>query len=590
MKHLFISLLALLAVSAQAQLMQWRIHPNFSSLRLADTYDAIVTDSAGISTLWDLNGHPLVSTPDRIMPLFGGFAASVSPDLNRITGIYRSNGSFINLASKGYGVAMGYPYFEGQNLVIRQDKEGYNIIDSKGRLRFRTPYPRIYPFSHGLVSCMGYINPKKKAGPCSLYYDEKFNEIALTLKGKKVQVERVQHLSTIADEGKGIALINNQFYFFDAATHELSPILSSKEKHVHLELPFEEAVSMGSVSEPAIINAIGEKGENVIFKFDRQGYPISINFGDHTVDFFRNPRFLPAAETNLWRFQDEESGLVGIGYNEADTLLPAQFVEVPFVFGDDAIVRIGDQYGQVHLDRQSSLSVEINKSEDIAFLHHNAEVPIRADMPSYISPTGARILSCTQGMHVDQVSIQSRQNRNGSYAIFNSTLDFPIGLSADTLSEISYPVQLVYEGLTSSTIYANANAWHYKYFDVRVPTSEIEIKDGNVKFNFYIERTNNEKNFPFEVSVNANGLNYTLDKISESYYRCHIKRLKEGDNAIVVQVTEQGCPPVSCPVDVTYNKPKAQGSSSAKKNETVAIKVKTKKEEKPKATKIIIPI
>lgn len=590
-----LTLIALLSATAlQAQVVQWRIHPNFNSLRLSDTNDAIVTDSAGVSTIWDLNGRRLVSTPDRIMPLFDGFAASVSSDLNRITGIYRTDGSFTDLSNSGYGVAMGYPYFEGQYLVVRQGKAGYNIIDSKGRPRFRTPYPRIYPFSNGYASCMGYINPKKQTGPCCLYYDDKFTEVTLTLKGKKLQVERVQYLSTIADDGRGIALINNRFYFFEAATRNLTPILTSKEEHVHLELAFEQgqAIAKGTVSEPAIIKAAGAKGEEIQFQFDRQGFPVAIVFSDQTVSFPRNPRHLDPTETNIWYFKDEASGLYGITLDN-DTLLPAQFDAVPALIGDDAIVRLGDKFGQIHVDRQAYFQVEINKSEDIAFLHRTAEVPLRIDMPSYISPVGARIISGTRGMQVDQASIQARQNRNGSYAEFNCELSFPFGLSADSLAQISYPIQLEYEGLTTNTLYAKANAWHFKYFDVRVPTSEIEIKDGNVKFNFYIERTNNEKTYPFEVEVDANGLPYTLDKISESYYQCRIQRLKEGDNSIVVQVTEQGCPPVSCPVDVTYKKPvaKTEGAAPTKKQETVAIKVKKAPEAKPKpAKKVIIPI
>lgn len=591
MKYLhLLPLFLLLAAPLKAQVMHWQIRPNFTSLRLADTNDAIVSDSAGMSTIWDLSGHRLVNTGDRIMPLFNGFAASVSPDLRRITGIYRAGGTFTDLSSKDYGVAFGYPYFEGQYMAVRQGNEGFNLIDSKGRPRFRTPYARIYPFSQGLVSCMGFINAKKKTGCCSLYYDEQFREVAITFNGKRIPAENTQFLSTVGDDGRAIAFVGGNAFWFDASTHSLSPLNASSGTQVRLENGYQKSVTVGSSTEPRTVRGVGAEGEVIEFTFDSQGYPYSINYGDRTEAFSRNPRIITPPATSLRRIQDDETGLIGLAA-DADTLLPPQFTEVPILFGDDAIVCLNGKYGQVHLDREAQFQVQLNKSEDMAFLHHTLQVPIRVDMPNYVVPTTSRIISGTRGMRIDQASIQSRQNRNGSFAEFDCELIFPEGLSADSLASISYPIQMVYEGLTSHTLFATANAWHFKYFDVRVPTSEIEIKEGNVKFNFYIERTVSEKNFPFEVSVDAKGLHYTLDKISESYYQCRIQRLKEGDNSIIVQVTEQGCPPVSCPVDVTYKKPKPAQGTTTKKAETVDIKVKKQTEEKPKpAKKLIIPI
>lgn len=580
------------ASTLQAQIAHWRIHPHFNSLRMADSGDAIVSDSAGVSSIWNISGQRITTTSDHIMPLFDGIAASVSPDLRMITGIYHPDGSFISLQGKGYGVAFGYPYFVGKYLTIREGNEGCNLIDQKGRLIFKTPYYRMYPFSKGLVSCMSYMKPSKRMGPYCLYYDEKLQEVPIKLNGKTVPIDHIQFLSTVADDGRAVALINNYFFWFEAESRALSELKTPRGEHVHLDKAFEKAVTNGPWGEPQTMTAIGAKNEVVTFKFNQQGYPVTIEFTDHTITFPRAPRVLEARLTNLSRIIDEKTGLIGICLDQ-DTILPPQFTEVPVMFGDDAIVCLGDKYGQIHIDRDASFELQLNRNEDMAFLHRNLDVPLRIDMPSYISPADSRIItSPTVGFEVDLSSIKSRRTKNGSFAEFDCTLKFPQGLSSDSLAQIIYPLQYSYEGLLSSTLHVSANAWHYKYFDVNVPTSEIEIKDGNVKFNFYIKRTSHEKNYPFEVQIDAKGLPYTLDKISENYYQCFIKNLKEGDNSIIVNVTEQGCPPVSCPVDVTYKKPnKAQGTTHAKKSENVVIKVKKNAEvEKKKPTKVIIPI
>ena len=149
----------------------------------------------------------------------------------------------------------------------------------------------------------------------------------------------------------------------------------------------------------------------------------------------------------------------------------------------------------------------------------------------------------------------------------------------DARNEITYPTQIVYDGLKSPIIPFKVKAWHYKYFNVDVNDAETSIHQGTLSFTFNInaERNPGEAVYPTSVNIQTDSLQCELEKISETRYKCKVLALAEGNNNIIVQILEQGCPPASFPFEVTYTKPAAKTRNKPAVKEDVVIKKKTRK-------------
>ena len=62
----------------------------------------------------------------------------------------------------------------------------------------------------------------------------------------------------------------------------------------------------------------------------------------------------------------------------------------------------------------------------------------------------------------DATSKKAKDTANGNAILYKCTLTIPEGLP-DDITDVTFPVQMVYEGLTSAVIPCPAQAWHYKF-------------------------------------------------------------------------------------------------------------------------------
>lgn len=83
--------------------------------------------------------------------------------------------------------------------------------------------------------------------------------------------------------------------------------------------------------------------------------------------------------------------------------------------------------------------------------------------------------------------------------------------------------------------------------------------------------------YPTNINILTDSLEYEQEKLSEIRYKCKVLGLREGLNNITIQIIEQGCPPASFPLEITYTKP-----SLRTKKENVEIKKVTKVPVTPK--------
>ena len=234
----------------------------------------------------------------------------------------------------------------------------------------------------------------------------------------------------------------------------------------------------------------------------------------------------------------------------------------------------------------SKFKISINKDRPIDFKHQKYETTIRLDMPKIISASKTWIeVDPKTGCEIDMQSEEKKETSFGNTVQYKCFLTIPESLPDimynDERNEISYPTRVFYDGLKSPIIPYKVMAWHWKYFNVDEIESERSISQGILSFSFNInaERSPGEAAYPtnVEIKTESDSLYCELEKISETRYKCKVFNLIEGNNTIVVQVKEEGCPPASFPFDVTYTKPVAKTRNKPEVKEAVTITKKTKK-------------
>ncbi len=272
-----------------------------------------------------------------------------------------------------------------------------------------------------------------------------------------------------------------------------------------------------------------------------------------------------------------DNDLYGLFWDQEEQL-PPQFEEWPFCFGDRAIVKKAGKYGLLQFHPEDRFQLSMYKGKDIPFKHQTLETNIRLDLPTYISAEKTAIeVDPSSGCEVDRKSAVMKNTQFGNYIQYDCVLHIPDSLS-DVPTEIVYPTRILYDGLVSSTIPFTVKAWHYKYFVVDVLETERVVDNGSFSFTFDINvgLEYGDEAYRREVSVQTDSLAVGLEKISETRDKCLVRDLKEGSNSIVVQVEEQGCPPVSFPFEITYTKPVAASKNQPAVVENVTIKKKEK--------------
>ena len=204
----------------------------------------------------------------------------------------------------------------------------------------------------------------------------------------------------------------------------------------------------------------------------------------------------------------------------------------------------------------------MNKGDDIAFRHQKYETTLRVDFPTFVpSLTTTVEMENTEGCELDKTSRIAVDTESGNYVQYNCVLSIPPSLP-DELTEVSYPLHIVYDGIRSGVIPFKVKAWHYKYFVVDLDDNQTSFSDRTLSFVFNInaERIAQDAIYPTDVTVLTQSAETILEKLSETRFKCSIPNLQEGFTAFDVQVVEQGCPPALFPFVVEYHaaKPKTR--------------------------------
>ena len=564
-------------INTKAQIAKWLIPPSYEKIQLADGIDAVMTETSGVKTVWTMDGQQLFSCKDELYPFKEGIALSVKQGTSQTLAAYKQNGEKILI--EGCNVAQNYPYYSNGKLLVKKG-EYYRFVDTEGTVQ-EGKYTNAYPYFNGYATCETYSNFEKLKDPYHLLIDENGTLVNFYNQDKLIDNSDLQFVSSINDENIGIVVAKSKVFFFNGISKKLSPVFAKDapnpnlKEQVKLISDIEDSFLQISDSTYVLIAKYG-KNDTVSICFDTMKRPVYIKRNDAVQFYKSNSVSGKKHESDLTIKKKGDS--FGLYWNNSEEMLPPQFDKIITCFADKALVELKGKSGMLRIIKDESFKLKMNKGDDIAFRHQKFETSIRADFPTFLNAEKVNIeVDSNSGCDVDKTSKNPKNTENGNFVEYNCVLNIPSNLP-DELTTIKYPVTIYYDGLKSSKIPFDVNAWHYKYFVVDVDDSQTTLENGTVSFIFNInaERFINDREYPTAVNLITDSLKYEYEKMSEVRHKCKVYSLNEGINNIVIQVIEQGCPPASFPFEVEYHKPVAKSRNKPAQKEQVVIKKKEK--------------
>ena len=564
-----------LAGLANAQIAKWLIEPLYDDIHMAVGIDAIVTDSANTKTLWSFEGRRLATTPNEIFDFRENRSVSTVPGTANIACVFKNNGESIKI--ENCNVAHAYPYYSCGKLLV-QEGIYYRFVGVDGSFN-GGKYTKAYPYFNNYASCQTFLNMEKQKDPYFLLVNKNEEMVQFSFNGKNFDTDDIEFISSVNDENLAIVVLKHKLYKFNGADGSLSPVFASEDEtnlknQAKLDGDLNMCYKKVDDNTYVLTAKCGKNGE-VSFEFDNMLKPVSFTTNGETKKY--SVREEVKREFTSPLRMETEGNLYGI-YWESEVMLPAQFEKLSTCFENKAFVKLNGKFGILAIDKDAKFSLKINKGNDVAFLHQKFETAIRVDMPSYILSDKTYLeIDPSCGIELDKTSREMKNTESGNFVEYNCVLNIPENLP-DEIEEISYPIQVVYNGLKSPVINHKINAWFYKKFEVEEDETQRHVEHGTLTFVFNIKNAQLDGSIvKFDVSVLADTLSVQReDKMSETRYKYKVDGLNEGINNIVVQILEQGCPPASFPFEVEYHKPVAETETKPAEQEKVVIKKKAK--------------
>lgn len=590
MKKALISLsLVLSCLSMNAQMTRWIMQPGYDKIYIASGAPLLISDSLDTSSIWSIKGKKIAVTNDVIHPFKEGLSVTTKKNSEEITGFFNSQGKFTSL--KNYSVTYDEPFFRDGFLLV-QSNNRYCFININGEEERFGYYVKMYPFNNGFATCFTYEQVDKLKNPYYTYVTADNSPITFSYNNKVFDKKDVEFLSSVNDEGVGIAIIKHKVYLFDKNARKLEPVFANKtETNIKRQVSVDGELNeyLMDMKDSIIIRGKGSKTEFVRFNFDKFLRPTKIYYADRTEEYKHKTVKAEKYSSPFSPFKSNEN--YGLNYKD-ETVLPEQFDEIGFCLNDFAVVRIDDKWGMLTFDPNLKYRLIMHNGKDIAFRHKDVATTIKLELPVIISADKCRFdVDERHGCIIDKISLETKNTENGNYVQYNCNLTIPDSLP-DVITEIQYPVQITYDGLKYPIVPIKTKAWHYKYINVDLDETETTLEQGNVSFtiNISADKQPGENDYPFEVEIKTDSLQTELAKISETRYKCKLFALAEGINNVNINILENGCPPSVFPFEITYIKPVKKSRNKPEVKEEVKIEKKVKAKEPAKTEGPILPI
>lgn len=549
----------LTATGARAQMARWIIPPAYSAIHKMSGGDFLLTDSADMTILWSWDGKRLAATSDQLSSFSEQMAVTIRKGTNGISGFYDTDGHFTSLPD-GLTTALGFPYFSSGYLLVKQGQY-YRYVNRQGNV-LNGQYVVAYPYSNGYATCYTYRNLEKQKDPYYLLLDAEGREVPLSYNGKTFGDNEVEFISSVNDEGVGFVVAARKLYRFSGKSRTLTPVLArSSETDLRNQARLDRSMATCLVRQndtTTVLTASCGTSGNVYIWFDNRLIAKSIQTQDGQKHYSKTRHAQRSYATPLRVLR--EDGKMGL-YWDTTELLPPQLDQVTTCYADIAFVRQDNRYGAIKAYSDGGFNISINDGKPVAFRHRTQSATVTVTMPEGIPVGEARlIVPRDAGLDIDPGSVSRSDDGTLRY---EGLLYMPESLTDrfyddGSQNETSYPLSVSYDGLLSPVIDVKVKALHEEYHTISVDPKSITVStDGQLQFLFTVtaDTVPGEEPTPVDVSLQADGLQWNVEQLSDTKYRGIVNDLYDGDNTITVKVEEQGCPPLFHRFSATYKKP-----------------------------------
>lgn len=549
----------LTATGARAQMARWIIPPAYSAIHKMSGGDFLLTDSADMTILWSWDGKRLAATSDQLSSFSEQMAVTIRKGTNGISGFYDTDGHFTSLPD-GLTTALGFPYFSSGYLLVKQGQY-YRYVNRQGNV-LNGQYVVAYPYSNGYATCYTYRNLEKQKDPYYLLLDAEGREVPLSYNGKTFGDNEVEFISSVNDEGVGFVVAARKLYRFSGKSRTLTPVLAhSSETDLRNQARLDRSMATCLVRQndtTTVLTASCGTSGNVYIWFDNRLIAKSIQTQDGQKHYSKTRHAQRSYATPLRVLR--EDGKMGL-YWDTTELLPPQLDQVTTCYADIAFVRQDNRYGAIKAYSDGGFNISINDGKPVAFRHRTQSATVTVTMPEGIPVGEARlIVPRDAGLDIDPGSVSRSDDGTLRY---EGLLYMPESLTDrfyddGSQNETSYPLSVSYDGLLSPVIDVKVKALHEEYHTISVDPKSITVStDGQLQFLFTVtaDTVPGEEPTPVDVSLQADGLQWNVEQLSDTKYRGIVNDLYDGDNTITVKVEEQGCPPLFHRFSANYKKP-----------------------------------
>ena len=551
---------------SHAQIAQWLIPPAYDNVNFTSGANLIVADSANAKVYFNPNGQRLFTTAKETLHAFSDGCAILTNDSSSILGIYDAKGNLLtSFNNRKVKVANDFPHYSDGYLIVKKNR--YYFVDKQGVVD-KTQHLRIYPFRNGYAVCRDYENPQKKTGTANYLVDTYKKEVPMICKGKTYYASDIDFISSVNDEKVAFVIIKKSIFVFDAKTRLLNPLcFPNSSKQAKLK----EAMPLSFDNPSNTIYAQCGKNEQITIYLDHNLVPTDISYNDekhhYTVDIKESAK--PKSSLQLV----QEGNLYGLSCN-GKTVIPAQFEAIGSCSGDLAIAKKAGKQGILKVVENAKPSFTINDGKAVAFRHQTRETTLQLEMPANFDPSKVGFVTDENSpCIVDKTTMQNKMTTAGMRTEYNCTITIPATVT-DESAEFDYPVQMSYDGITLLPIATKAKAWRDNYYDIVINDSKkvYDKKNGTISFPYTIEmeRLSTEGITPFELEATPNYLEAEIQEGTTTEGVCivPVSKLEDGENYLFIELTEQGCPPVSFPFTITYTAKKQPTKANFKISKT----------------------
>lgn len=543
-----------------AQSTKWAVEPDYESMTLYP--QAVAAQKDGKVTFFSLDGGSKLFEAD-------GSAMADADGNVFITDADGQVSAFINAAGKKVDVTpavmpIGEPAFV-DGLLMYTSGKSYGTVDTDGnRHDMPAGVVRAFPYSHGFAMYQAYENPGKKKG-LHYGYSSLGSEVSYDIDGKETKPEDVKFLSSVAPDGRGVAVIGSGLYWFDSAEGKFEPMLLEGAQPMLNERTVAALQDFGK----DIFTFRGkiDGKQSVTVCFNKELAPEKVVYDGMTMTFDAPQQSSSAAKSvaaakpaSNFSVEKQDSSFV-LKYKGA-TVPSSAYQAVTDAFGDYAIAKADGKWGIITCIPRVELGFTLlgaADSENIAFRHAKAKGSLLVDIPAGVDASAVDIEvpdSMKQLISINKFGREERTAGGVTRLTYPVTLGMPASIT-DMVTEISYPVDVIIGGAKQYTADVKTGAWYVKNYIMDFNPDHVPALDAYGNVQFIVDITKDQPDacdYPLCVSlvpeIAGSPTAWQVSKLTETKYCFTLSNLMPGTNRFWVVMNEEGCPSYSLPFEI----------------------------------------